>query len=470
MAGVRSIFDIARGALTASQLSLQTVSHNIANVNTKGYARQEAALEEAMPLPGPTGYLGNGVKVSQIIRYVDKFIEATIAKKNTDLGFQKASEKYLQQMEGILNEDNAKLSQNVTAFFNAWQELSTDPASITPRTALKSAGENLARSIRTVYHDLRGLQREIDHTVAQEIENVNRITTTIAELNQRIFDGGMVGDANDYLNQRQQLLTELSEKLDVVAFEDEFGRLTVLTGKGKTLVDAFNHWNLKAYDSEGEGFYRVHWEDSQGNLADITSDVDRGTLGALLQERDVDAESFIDQINAFAKTIAEEVNRIHEDGYNLNQTTGIPFFEPLTQNFAAQMDISDEIGDDPTNIAATSSPDRPTDNDIALAIAALGTSDLAFDVNGDTVNTTVSEFVSSMLGRVGALTRNATDLVEYQQNTMDLLTKQREAVSGVSLDEEMTNIIKFQRAYEAAARLITVADEMLKTIIEAASR
>ncbi|MBP1731160.1 MAG: flgK [Deltaproteobacteria bacterium] len=467
MAGIRSIFDIARGALTASQLSLQTVSHNIANVNTKGYARQEAALEEAMPLPGPVGYLGNGVKVSQIVRYVDKFIEATIAQKNTDLEFQKTSEKYLQQMEGVLNEDNAKLSANVTAFFNAWQELSTDPASITPRTALLTAGENLARSIRTVYQDLRGLQQEIDHTVAQEIENVNRITTTIAELNQRIFDGGMVGDANDYLNQRQELLNELSGKLDVVAFEDEFGRLTVLTGKGKTLVDAFNHWDLKAYDTEGEGFYRICWEDSQGNLADITADVDQGTLGALLTERDVNAEDFVAQINALAKTITEEVNRIHEGGYNLNFTTGISFFRPLTQNYAAQMDVSDDIKDDVMNIAATSSPDRPTDNDIALALAALGTADLAFDVNGNVVNTTASEFVASMLSRVGALTRNATDLVEYQQNTMDLLSKQREAVSGVSLDEEMTNLIKFQRAYEAAARLITVADEMLQTIIEA---
>jgi len=467
MAGIRSIFDIARGALTASQLSLQTVSHNIANVNTKGYARQEAALEEAMPLPGPVGYLGNGVKVSQIVRYVDKFIEATIAQKNTDLEFQKTSEKYLQQMEGVLNEDNAKLSANVTAFFNAWQELSTDPASITPRTALLTAGENLARSIRTVYQDLRGLQQEINHTVAQEIENVNRITTTIAELNQRIFDGGMVGDANDYLNQRQELLNELSGKLDVVAFEDEFGRLTVLTGKGKTLVDAFNHWDLKAYDTEGEGFYRICWEDSQGNLADITADVDQGTLGALLTERDVNAEDFVAQINALAKTITEEVNRIHEGGYNLNFTTGISFFRPLTQNYAAQMDVSDDIKDDVMNIAATSSPDRPTDNDIALALAALGTADLAFDVNGNVVNTTASEFVASMLSRVGALTRNATDLVEYQQNTMDLLWKQREAVSGVSLDEEMTNLIKFQRAYEAAARLITVADEMLQTIIEA---
>lgn len=470
MAGIRSIFDIARGALTATQLSLQTVSHNIANVNTKGYARQEAALEEAMPLPGPVGYLGNGVKVSQIVRYIDRFIEATIAQKNTDLGFQKASEKYLQQMESILNEDSAKLSQSLTAFFNAWQELSTDPASITPRIALLTAGENLARCIRTVYQDLRGLQREIDQTVAQEIESVNRITTTIAQLNQRIFDGGMVGDANDYLNQRQELLKELSGKLDVVAFEDEFGRLTVLTGKGKTLVDGFNHWNLKAYDMEGEGFYRICWEDSQGNLADITVDVNRGALGALLTERDVNGEYFVEQINALAKTITEQVNRIHENGFNLNFTTGISFFKTLGRNYAAQMDVSADIRDDPMNVAATSSPDRPTDNDIALALAALGTGNLRFNVNGNNVDATATQFVASILSRVGALARNASDLVEYQQNTMDLLTRQREAVSGVSLDEEMTNLIKFQRAYEAAARLITVADEMLKTLIEAASR
>jgi flagellar hook-associated protein 1 len=467
MGGVRSIFDIAKGALTATQLSLQTVSHNIANVNTKGYARQEAALEESTPLPNPVGLMGNGVKVTEILRYVDKFIENTITKKNTDLEFQKTSEKYLEQMEGILNEDNAQLSQNVTSFFNAWHELSTDPGSVAPRTALLTAGENLARSIRTVYQDLRGLQREIDQTIGQEIGNINRITSTIAELNQRIFDGGMVGDANDYLNQRQELLKELSGKLDVVAFEDEFGRLTILTGKGKALVDGFNQWNLKAVDTEGEGFYRVCWEDAQGNLSDITPDIERGTLGSLLTERDVDAENFIGQINALAKTITEEVNQIHEGGYNLNLTTGISFFKPLTQNYAAQMDISNDIKNDAMNIAATSSPDRPTDNDIALELAALGESDLTFTVNGTTTETTATQFVTSILSRVGELTRNATDLVEYQQNTMTLLEKQREAVSGVSLDEELTNLIKFQRAYQAAAKLITVADEMLLTVIEA---
>jgi len=468
MAGVRSVFDIAKGALTASQLALQTVSHNIANVDTKGYARQEAVLEESMPLPSPVGLLGNGVKVMEVRRYIDKFLENTITKKRTDLEFQKTSEKYLEQMEGILNEDNSKLTENMTQFFNAWHELSTDPSSIPARTALLTRGENLARGIRTVYRDLRELQREIDNTIGQEIETINRITTQLADLNQRIFDGGDGGEANDYLTRRTELLKELSGKMEIVSFEDNFGRITVMTGKGKVLVDGYNQWNLQAFDPGGTGFSRIAWEDAGGNLSDITSDIESGTLGSLVAERDVHAEGFINQLNALAQTIMSAVNEAHESGYNLNQTTGISFFKPLTQSYAANMDVSAEIKNDVNNISSTSSPDRPTDNDIALRIAALGEADLTFTADGTTVSTTPAHFVSSILAGVGELKRNASDSVAYQDNTMGLLEKQREGVSGVSLDEELTNLMQYQRAYQAAARLISVADELLLTLIETA--
>ncbi len=468
MAGVRSVLDIAKGALTASQLALQTISHNIANANTEGYARQKAVLGEAMPLPSPVGLMGNGVRVEEIRRYVDKFLDNTITKKQTDLEFQKTSEKYLEQMEGILNEDNSNLTQNITSFFNAWHELSTDPASIPARTALVTSGENLARGIRTLYADLRELQREMDNSIDQEVDSINTITTELAELNRRIFDGGMAGDANDYLNQRTQLLKELSGKLDVVSFEDDFGRITVMTGKGKVLVDGYNQWNLRTYDPDTTGFSSIAWEDAAGNLSDIASDIEGGTLGALLECRDIHAEGFIDQLDAVAKTLIDSVNAIHETGYNLNQTTDISFFKPLDRYYAANIDVSAEIKDDVNNIAATSSGDRPTDNDIALRIAALNEADLAFTANGITVNTTPAHYVSSIVAGVGELKRNASDLVQYQENTLGLLDKQRESVSGVSLDEELTNLIQYQRAYQAAAQLISVADELLQTLIEAA--
>lgn len=468
MSGIRSVFDIAKGALSANQLALQTISHNVANIDTKGYARQQAVLEEAMPQPSPVGLLGNGVNVNQIRRYIDKFLENTITKKRTDLEFQKTSEKYLEQMEGILNEENSKLSENITQFFNAWHELSTDPSSIPARTALLTRGDNLGRCIRTLYRDLRELQRQMDHTIEQEVGSINRITTELAELNQRIFDGGAAGQANDYLNKRGELLKELSGKIDIVSFEDDFGMITVMTAKGKVLVDGSNQWNLRTHDPDLTGFSRIAWEDAAGNLSDIGSDIESGSLGALLTERDIHAEGFVGQLDALAQTLVDSVNELHEAGYNLNQTTGISFFKPLSRYYAANIDVSAEIKNDVNNIAATSSPDRPTDNDIALEIAALGDADLTFTANDTTVTTTAAHFVSSILAGVGELKRNAADSVEYQDGTMNLLDGQREAISGVSLDEEMTNLIQYQRAYQAAARLISAADELLQTLIDTA--
>ncbi len=193
MSGVRSIFEIGKSALTANELALQTLSHNIANVDTPGYTRQEAVLQTSPPMHSALGLLGNGVRVTEVRRFVDKYLNDTIRDKNADLGFEKTSEQYLQQMEGILNEDNSQLTQNLTGFFNAWQDLSTDPASVPPRVALVTQGENLARSVRTVYSDLSMLRREMNSTIDQEVDNINRMTTTIAELNQRIAEGGQTG-------------------------------------------------------------------------------------------------------------------------------------------------------------------------------------------------------------------------------------------------------------------------------------
>ncbi len=234
----------------------------------------------------------------------------------------------------------------------------------------------------------------------------------------------------------------------------------MLTSNGNALVDGTNHWNLQVSDPNATGSFRVNWEDSNGNLSDITTKITNGTMGSLLHERDVDAQSFIDQLNAVAQTITTQVNQIHQTGYNLNQTTGVAFFKPLTQNYAADMAVSDDVKADVNNIASTSSLDQPTNNDIALGIGGI-----AVHRNGSTTQTTPVDFVSSMESRVGELTQNAQDLVTYQTNTMSVLTQQQQAVSGVSLDEELTNLMQYQRAYQASAQLISTADNFLTTVL-----
>lgn len=465
MSGIRSILDIGKTALSANELALQTLSHNVANVDTPGYSREETVLQTATPEPAAAGMLGNGVRVEQVRRFVDNYLNNTIMNKNTDLQFQKTSEQYLGQMEAILNEDNSQLTQNLTGFFNAWQDLSTDPTSVPARVALEAQGENFAGSVRSVYSDLRGLQNQANNSVAQEVDNINRMTTTIASLNQRISEAGKDGQANDYLDQRTELLKELSGELGIVSFQDEQGDITVLAADGKPLVDGNIHWNLKVSDPNVTGSFSVNWEDSNGKLSDITSDTQTGTLGSLLYERDVDAQGFIDQLNALAQTITTQVNQIHQTGYNLNQTTGISFFKPLTQNFAADMAVSDDVKNDVSNIAATSSLDRPTDNDVTLKIAGLADASLPFTAGVTTTHAKPVDFVSAILSSVGQLTKNAQDLVTYQTNTMNVLTQQQAAVSGVSLDEEITNLMQYQRAYQASAKLISGADDLMVTLL-----
>ena len=466
MAGLGSIFEIGKSALLANELTLQTVSHNTANVNTPGYSREESILQTATPDASSAGLIGNGVTVAQVRRFVDNYLNDTIQKKNTDLQYQTTSAKYLQQMESVLNEDNSQLTTNLNGFFNAWQDLSTDPTSVSTRVTVEAQGENLADSISSVYGDLSGLQGEINSSVAQEVDNINRITTTIASLNQSISVASADGQANDYLDQRTELLKELSGEMGIVSFQDNKGNITVLTADGRSLVDGNNHWNLQVSDPNHTGSFSVNWADSKGNLSDITSDMKAGTLGSLLHERDVDAQGFIDQLNALAQTITTQVNQIHETGYNLNGTTGIAFFKPLTQDYAADMAVSDDVKNDANNIASTSSLDQPTNNDITLGIAGLAQSNLPFTVNGTTTQTTPVDFVSSMYSSVGQLAANAQDLVTYQTNTMSTLTQQQQSVSGVSLDEEITNLMQYQRAYQASAKLISTADDLTVTMLD----
>jgi flagellar hook-associated protein 1 len=461
--GITSILNIARNALFAQQTALQVISNNVANVNTKGYARQEAVLVEEKSIVSDLGLLGNGVNVSTIMSHYDKYLEASVAKENNSLQEQNTYTQYFGRIESILDENNTKLASNVDAFFNAWQNLSADPLSDTARTNAATAGVNLSSSIRSVYSELQAVQIETDNNVLKETENINNLLTGIAALNKQIYAAGADGGENNtFVNQRAQLLQELSGKLDIQYFQDRDGGMTVMTSGGKVLVDRETVYGLTAEKSITDNLYRITWMGNAHVSADITDTIRGGTIKGLLDLRDNYLSGFMDSVDDLAHSLMTEVNSIHSTGYNMNGTTNINFFRGLTQNYAAGFDISDEIKADPRNIAVTSLATNPSNNDIALAIANLGTSSIA--INGH--STTYTDYNSAISSRAGSLSQNAQDLYTYHENLMNAVTKQRDSISGVSIDEEMSNLIKFQYAYQAAARLINVADTMMNTLLE----
>jgi len=459
---IASIFNIAKNAMFAHQASIQVISNNIANVNTPGYARQEAVLVEDSAAGTAHGLLGNGVKVESVLSYYDKYLESSMAKENMSLEEQKTYAQYFGRVESILDESNTKLTSNIVTFFNSWQDLSTDPLSVTSRTNAAIAGVNLTNGVRSIYGELKDIQTEVDDIVYQKVSDINDILHSIATLNGQIHLANAGGSENQaFINQRSQLVNRLSGMIDVQYFTDKDNGLTVMTSGGKPLVDKGAVFELGAEKLLADNMYRITWNGNSSNSVDITDTIHSGSLKSLVDLRDNHISGFISTINDLAQSIMTEVNKIHSTGYNANGTTN-NFFKNVTRDFAGNFVISDEVKADPNNIATTSSAANPSNNDIALAIANLGTASVK--IKGR--DTTYVDCGSSIASRIGSLSRNAKELSEYHQDLMATMQKQRDSVSGVSIDEEMSNLIKFQYAYQAAARLFSTAESLFNSLLE----
>ncbi|MCX7856669.1 MAG: flagellar hook-associated protein FlgK [Deltaproteobacteria bacterium] len=470
---ISSILNIAKNALLATQYSIQITANNISNVNTEGYSRQAPVLEPEASSRIGNAILGNGVYIKGVIRYTDRYLERQLSEKNTELEENKVYHTYYERIEAILNEDNSKLSESITEFFNNWHELSSDPYSVSLREGIKASGENLCRVIRNIYNSLFQLQIELDEKLKVEIEDINRITREIADLNRRIFESssGTTGD-NDLMDKRQTLIRELSGKLKVTYFEDDFGMITVLTKSGNLLVDGGKSYNLSPIDTGTNGFSGVAWVDPLGKLVNITDTLEGGELRALIKMRDKVIPEFISDLDSLAEALIREVNNVHVKGYTLFGTQNVFFFKNIQTYFAKDIDLSDEVKSSIRNIVASeglADTGVPLGNNIALTIALVSNQKIQFQnkVTGNILNCTITDFISSLNSKIGQLAKNASQVKEFSEATYSIMEKQRESISGVSIDEEVANLIKYQYAYQAASRLFNIADELFKSLIEA---
>lgn len=461
--GITSILNIARKAMTVQQSALQVLSNNIANVNTKGYARQEVVMNEADSVMTDGALLGNGVVVQTVVSNYDKYLEFSMAREYTSMEEQKTYEKFFTRIESVLDENNSALTSGITAFFNAWQTLSADPLSSVARADVAMNGANLAQGIRNIYTQLINLQTETDNNVASEVTKINNLLTSIAEFNKKTYASTASGaEGSSFKTQGLAALQELSGMMNVQYFEDQNGGLTVLTGDGKIMVEKGTVYGLSAQKESVDNTYHVYWQGNSANSIDISYAITGGTIKSLMDLRDNQIGGFIDDIDDLAQSLMTNVNAIHSTGYSTGGTTGVNFFENMTGNYAANIDLSDEIKTDISYIAASSSASARSNNDISLALANLGTADVT--IGGR--ETTYVSYSASIASTVGNLSQNAQNLSEYHQTLMEMIKNQREGVSGVSIDEEMSNLIKYQYAYQAAARLINSADVLMTALLE----
>lgn len=496
-------------SLFAQQRAIEVTGHNIANVNTDGYSRQRAVFEAAMPQPvsGGKGMLGSGVDVQYIERIRNSFLDVKFRGENTSLGEWEARSSVLEEIEIVFNEpSDSGLNTVIDQFFGALQELTKDAGSLTTRALLKETAVTLTNTLNRMADQFNKVQEDVNFAIETSVKAINSYAEQISKLNRQIMAYEVDGsNANDLRDQRDLLLDKLSKIADIRTFEDSGGRLRVSIG-GRLLV---NHGTVnrlvlvkrgetyyganppvtppvKNPDVDAEGLYQVMWDDGMsftpggGELKGLMDMLDGNGLSGTA----CGIPFYMRELNRFASEFAQAINDIHKQAYNLvddgyTQPGGhqvLFFTDDITASSytevggirtavtpaitAANITISKEIYEDINAIAVAAELDTlPSDATLGLEMVKLRNKNI-FPEYG-----TLEDFIKSMVSTLGVDGQEAIRLADGQRLLTDQTNTLRMSTSGVSIDEEMANMIRFQHSYNAAARMITAIDEMIDVVV-----
>ena len=457
MPSLNSFMEVGKRALIAYQDVLQTIGHNISNVNTEGYSRQRASLEPTLPSDNANyGQVGTGVQIGSITRARDFLIDQQVRQENSNLGKWERENTALAQIENIFNEpDDAGFNDVLSDFWDAWSDLSNDPGSTVARTVLRERTTHLTDALNGYDADIKLVEQQLNQDFNVWVEQLNNLAESIADLNRQIRTAESIGqNANDLRDKRDLLLDDVSEIIDMKYTDNADGTANIYIN-GQIFVQERDTRRLITTEDARNGIVinNLIWEDNRQSV-DITG----GKLEGIVKTRDIHAEQVRDRLDELALTIAEEVNTLHLSGYNPNGGAGVYFFDSETTG-AADIRLSNAILSDTNNIAAGYST-APGDNSAALDIAALPDQLIMNNGKG-----TFGDFYSSAIADLGARKMTAEMYEDQAEAVSTQLKNLRQSVQGVMLDEELTEMIKFQRSYNAAAQIVNAASEMMNTII-----
>jgi flagellar hook-associated protein 1 FlgK len=455
MPTISSGISIALQAVLTHSRALEVIEHNVANASTPGYRRQSALLTTA--IPSSTDYLsgagqrGGGVTIEKIQRFNLEFFDTRYRCVSAETHSWEAQSEVLSQLESMLAETTEDgLLPKLDQFWAGWQKLSTDPTNTSLRTILLDDARSLASALNRRATQITQLRAEQNQVVASHVDGINSLASQIAQLNGEISRVLAVGEQpNDLMDKRDLLLDQLSALTGSVSFNQKNGEVVVSVA-GHVLVvgqDAFElHTQPSTTDST---LIDVYWEDGQQLIPPS------GKLKGTLEVRDQALADQLTGLNTFANGIIAQVNAIHRTGFGLNNATGMDFFEGSNAS-----DIAVNRLLDGASIAASSGANQAGNSDIALQIGGLKT---AKGMKAGTA--TLNEFYNSQISDLAVITKRAAENVYQHALVTKALGDQRESAVGVSLDEEAAEMAKAQKAYQAAARVMTAYDDLLDLVI-----
>jgi flagellar hook-associated protein 1 FlgK len=544
------ILETALSGLFASQRSLATTSHNISNVNTEGYSRQRVDLNARPPQFTGAGYIGQGVNVVNITRSYDQFINQQLNSSTSAFAESEYLAAMASQVDAVVGNNESGLPATMKSFFSAANDVANDPTSIAARQAMLGQADSLVQQFNSMASSFESLRNQTNKQMQATLDEINAYAQSIAELNVKITTefsrtSGMQAP-NDLLDQRDALLTKIAEKINVSALHMDDGSVSLIIGKGQSLVSGANSAALSLTGSAFDGSYKEVVINGQP----ITQSITGGELSGALKFRDQVLDPAQRQLGVLAAGLSLQFNAIHNSGFDLNGAPGKDFFAlgstglsvPVTVNpnlpgggsIAASYDPANTVNLNPSdyrldydgsNYTLTRLSDKQTINiagfpgspvnvegmTISLTAAPSGVSSFlirpashaaedlkinigdpkeiaaagtASSVPGDNTNalklanleqqsilsggrSTLSSAYGQLVSQVGGSTQSAKTSQSAQQVLLNQAKQTRENLVGVNLDEEAANLIKFQNAYQAAAKAISVANSLFDTLIGA---
>lgn len=465
MAGLFGTLNLGTRALQTQQKGAEVAGHNLANINNSAYARQRVVLETSSAVQTSEGWLGTGVQATAIIGLRDGLLDRQITTESSVSGSLTAQQEALSDLEArvgarlqsVSTTDGAAdsltgLEASLVSLFTSFQAVAGSPTSLTTRQDLLNQADELATDLQAADRNVATAQASMDDQIRENVTQANRLLADIAALNGRIqqAESGAAGSALDLRDTRQQHLEELAEIVRVEAVESADGQLDVSVG-GALLVSGGQTLTTLDTVTGQSGHLDVVAQNAPGQSLTLTG----GAIHGLITVRDGAAQSFRDDLNTLASTLITEVNRIHGAGYGLDGTTGTDFFQGQDAS-----DISVNSALTPAGIQASSVAGETGNNSVIQALAGLASaSQSALDGLSftESYHTTVSD-----LGQ--AISDVESDVAD-QEVVRNMLDEQRTSVSGVSMDEELVDLMLYQKAFAASARVVSTVAEMLDTVI-----
>jgi flagellar hook-associated protein 1 FlgK len=430
-------------SLLAADGALQVTNNNIANANTPGYSRETVKLEQAAP---EASGLGGGVVFAGYQSVRNELLQMQIQQQTQAQSGANAQLGTLQQLEPVFTTSTQDIGTAMSSLFSSLSNLSANPADSSARQGVLSAAATLATAFHTAANSLTSQQTGLNSQVTQDVAQINQLTQKIAALNPQIAAMKATGqDAGTVEDQQSQLIQQLSQLTDVAITQSNDG-VTLTTGKGAPLVVAAQSYALQT-TMGADGMQHVR--DAAGN--DITPSLQGGDLGGTVQARDQLIPGLLGQLDALAHQFAGAFNTAQAAGFDESGHAGTNFFtQPATvAGSAAGINV---VVSDPSQIAASSDGSVGSNGNLVNFAAVQTTALPGGATPGDTY--------ANLVYQVGSLTAHAQAESSAATTSLQQLNNQLNAVSGVSIDEESTNLIRYQQAYQAAAQVISTVNNL----------